>query len=178
MFRGVQARGLLLFLLLCGILVPVVLQAGAPFADKKIIGQECWVHVEGLELDYLARVDTGATTSSLHATDFLIQGEAEDPLENVGKTINFLTVSGNGTPKRVTAEIVRVQSVASAQGREKRYMVRLTLAAAGVSKSVLVNLRDRTAMKHKLLVGQDWLAGDFLVDVSREASLPEEGEEK
>lgn len=159
-------------------MLPAALQAGAPCADKKIIGQECWVHVEGLELDYLARVDTGATTTSLHATDYLIRGEAEDPLENVGKTINFLTVSGRGETKRVTAEIVRVQSVASAQGREQRYMVRLTLAAEGVSKSVLVNLRDRSAMKHKLLVGRDWLADDFLVDVSREETPSEESEEE
>jgi hypothetical protein len=168
-----------LLILLLGIVLPMPLLAGSPCTDKQIVGQESWVHVEGLELDYLARVDTGATTTSLHATDFIIQSESEDPLENVGKSINFLTISSGGTPKRMTAEIARIQTVVNAQGREKRYMVWLTLSASGIRKSILVNLRDRSQMKHKLLVGRDWLAEDFLVDVelARE-NAPEEGEEE
>ncbi|RJX23404.1 MAG: hypothetical protein C4563_01930 [Desulfobulbus sp.] len=176
--RTVKGLGLVAALLLC-LLQPFSLRADSPCADKKIIGQECWVHVEGLELDFLARVDTGATTTSLHATDYLIHNESDDPLENVGKTINFLTIASNGEYKRMTAEIAKVQTVLNAQGREKRYMVRLTLAAEGVRKSILVNLRDRSKMKHKLLVGRDWLTDDFLVDVdlARE-DAPEEGEEE
>lgn len=177
---GNMCRGFcFLFFLLLGIMQPAILPAGSTCTDKKIIGQECWVHVEGLELDYLAQVDTGATTTSLHASDYLIHGESDDPLENVGKTINFLTKSTGGTYKRMTAEIARVQTVVNAQGREKRYMVWLTLSASGVRKSVLVNLRDRSKMKHKLLVGRDWLAKDFLVDVVLDSKdPPEEGEEK
>lgn len=168
----------LLFLLL-GIMLPTPLPAGSPCTEKKIIGQESWVHVEGLGLDFLARVDTGATTTSLHATDYIIQSESEDPVENVGKLINFLTISSGGEHKRMTSEIAKVQTVVNAQGREKRYMVWLTLAASGIRKSILVNLRDRSKMKHKLLVGRDWLAEDFLVDVelARE-DAPEEGEEE
>ncbi|MHB8789856.1 MAG: putative ATP-dependent zinc protease [Desulfobulbaceae bacterium] len=179
--REKMVKGLLtLFIaLVLAVPQPSTLLADSPCADKKIIGQECWVHVEGLELDFLARVDTGATTTSLHATDYLIRGESDDPLENVGKTISFQTISTGGEYKRMTAEIAKVQTVVNAQGREKRYMVWLTLTAAGVRKSILVNLRDRSAMKHKLLVGRDWLAKDFLVDVdlAREEA-PEESEEE
>lgn len=168
-----------LLILLLGMMLPIPLLAGSPCTDKQIVGQESWVHVEGLELDYLARVDTGATTTSLHAIDFIIQSESEEPLENVGKSINFMTVSSGGESKRITAEIAKVQTVVNAQGREKRYMVWLTLSASGIRKSILVNLRDRSQMKHKLLVGRDWLAEDFLVDVeiAGEEAL-EEGEEE
>ena len=177
--KGNMVRGFIfLFILLLGILQPATLPAGSPCTDKKIIGQECWVHVEGLELDFLARVDTGATTTCLHATDYLIREESEDPLENVGKTISFLTISTGGEYKRMTAEIAKVQTVVNAQGREKRYMVWLTLAASGVRKSILVNLRDRSKMKHKLLVGRDWLAEDFLVDVELAKEDPPEESEK
>jgi len=155
------------------------LPADSPCSDKKIIGQECWVHIEELELDFLARVDTGAATTSLHATDYLIYDEEEDLRDNLGKTINFLTISSDGQYKRMTAEIARIQNVINAQGREKRYMVWLTLTANGLTKTVLANLRDRSRMKYKLLVGRDWLADDFLVDVTlEEETIAEEGEEE
>jgi hypothetical protein len=72
-----------------------------------------------------------------------------------------------------------VQTVRSAKGREKRYMVWLTLTANGLSKKILANLRDRSQMKYKLLMGRDWLAQDFLVDVDLlEEIIAEEGEEE
>jgi hypothetical protein len=141
---------------------------------KKIIGQTCRVHVEELDLDYLARVDTGASITSIHATDFLIERGTRDPRDNIGRTINFLTVSSGGQYRRMTAEIAEIQTVISAQGREKRYMVRLTLTAKGVSKKILVNLRDRSHLKYKLLLGRDWLADDFLVDVDLKEEMPAE----
>ncbi len=35
----------------------------------------------------------------------------------------------------------------------------------GVEKLLPVSLRDRGGMQYKMLVGRDFLAGDFLVDV-------------
>ena len=153
--------------------------AGSPCVDKRIIGQECWVHIEELDLDFLARVDTGATSTSIHATDFMIIDGSDDHRENIGKTINFLTISTTGEYKRMEAEIAKVQTVISAQGKEKRYMVWLTLTANGISKKILANLRNRSGMKYKLLMGRDWLAQDFLVDVDMvEEIVAEEGEEE
>lgn len=159
--------------------LPGIVFADSPCMDKKIIGQECWVHIEELGLDFLARVDTGATSTSIHATDFMIIDGTEDPRENLGKIINFLTLSTGGEYKRMEAEIVKVQTVLSAQGKEKRYMVWLTLTANGITKKILVNLRDRSGMKYKILMGRDWLARDFLVDVNmQEEIVTEEGEEE
>lgn len=154
-------------------------QAGSPCSGKRVIGQESWIHVEELGLDFLARIDTGATTTSLHATDLFIDGGTDDFRDNVGLPVNFLTVATDGQYRRMTTEIAGIQTVANAQGREKRYLVWLTLSVDGVSKKILANLRDRSAMRHKLLIGRDWLAGDFLVDVSGDAAVPiEEGEEE
>ncbi len=158
---------------------PAVVCADAPCMEKRIIGQECWVHIEELDLDFLARVDTGATSTSLHATNFLIIDGTGDHFENVGKIINFLTISSDGEYKMMEAEIAKVQTVLTSQGKEKRYMVWLTLTANGITKKILANLRDRSRMKHKLLMGRDWLAQDFLVDVDmREDTVAEEGEEE
>lgn len=158
---------------------PGFVAAESTCIDKRIIGQESWVHIEELELNYLARIDTGATSTSLHATDFMIIDGTDDYRDNVGKTINFLTISTDGEYKRMEAEIAKVQNVLSSQGREKRYMVWLTMTANGISKRILANLRDRSSMQYKLLMGRDWLAKDFLVDVDiMEGVLIEEGEEE
>lgn len=168
----------LLFFLLA-LLLPTGLHAESPCSDKKIIGQECWTRVEELGLDFLARVDTGSTTTSLHATDILVPGGSKDPIENIGREISFKAVSNTGAAKRMTAEVARIQTVVNAQGREKRYMVWLTLTARGISKKILINLRDRSHMHYKMLVGRDWLADDFLVDVNREKEMVGiEGEEE
>ena len=165
--------------MLMHLFLPGSVVADSPCMDKRIIGQECWVHIEELNLEFLARVDTGATSTSIHATDFMIVEGTNDFRENIGKTINFLTISTDGEHKRLEAEIAKVQMVRSAKGREKRYMVWLTLTANGMSKKILVNLRDRSQMQYKVLMGRDWLAPDFLVDVDiMEEIVAEEGEEE
>jgi len=55
--------------------------------------------------------------------------------------------------------------VRNAQGVETRYQIPLTLRWHGIDKLIRVNLRDRSAMTYKLLIGRDWLMGDFVVDV-------------
>ena len=165
--------------MLLQLFLPGFVFADPPCMEKRIIGQECWVHIEELNLEFLARVDTGATSTSIHAMDVMIVEGTDDFRENIGKTINFLTISTDGEHKRMEAEIVKVQIVRSAKGREKRYMVWLTLTANGLSKKILANLRDRSQMKYKLLMGRDWLAQDFLVDVDLlEEIIAEEGEEE
>lgn len=166
-------------LLLALLFLPVLAGADSDCRSKRIIGMESWVHVRELGLNFLARVDTGATVTSLHANDFLIIDGTDDHRDNVGKTINFLTQSTNGEYKRLQGEIAKVQTVRTAQGKEKRYMVWLTLTARGVTKRVLVNLRDRSKMRYKLLIGRDWLSHDFLVDVDLKADKSViEGEEE
>ena len=110
----------------------------------------------------------------------MITDGTDKPQENIGKIINFLTLSTGGEYKSLEAEIAKVQTVFTARGSEKRYMVWLTVTANGISKKILVNLRDRSRMKYKLLMGRDWLAQDFLVDVDMpvEEMIAEEGEEE
>ena len=91
--------------------LPGLVVADSPCTDKRIIGQECWVHIEELNQEFLARVDTGATSTSIHATDFMIVEGTNDFRENIGKTINFLTISTDGEYKRMEAEIAKVQTV-------------------------------------------------------------------
>lgn len=136
---------------------------------KIIIGETAWIQVAQLPFPFLARIDTGARTTSIHATDIQISDASTVAHENIGKTISFKTVNRDGTFQTLTTDIVQVSTIRNSQGIEQRYVIELRLSYQDKQKKVLVNLRDRSQMKYKLLIGRNWLAGDFLVDVDLKA---------
>lgn len=138
-------------------------------AERTVIGETSWVEVGGVPFSYLARIDTGASTTSIHAIDVKVPAGSNNPDENVGKTVSFRTLSRDGKSTLVTRPIVRVSTITNSQGTEQRYVVSLQIAKGNVEKEVEVNLRDRTAMQYKLLIGRNWLTNDFLVNVDLKA---------
>lgn len=109
------------------------------------------------------KIDTGATTSSLHATDIRINnGRVSFKCELFSSNIITLPVEGT-------------QEVHSADfGGDKRPIVRMDVEIDGVLlKGVMFNLNDRSEMDSKLLIGQDVLkAGNFQVDVNKNQEAP------
>jgi hypothetical protein len=158
---------LLATLLLTGSCV-VAPARGVRFA--RVVGATEVVRVEEAGLDFLARVDTGARTSSLHALELEIEDPAPRVEDNVGRKIQFLVVNERGESARISSVIVDVVGVRQALGTELRYAVPLHLTWRGVRRELRVNLRDRSAIDHKLLVGRDWIGRGFLVDVERNPS--------
>lgn len=126
--------------------------------DQKI-GSEVEVYFPQLKASMKGKVDTGATTSSLHATNIK---RSKD-----GKTVSF--VSPDLSKSVITASVAGEQQVQSADGgTQPRLTIALSVDINGVSlPSVEINLNDRGEMTHGLLVGQDMLkAGNFVVDVN------------
>lgn len=138
-------------------------------AEKIIVGETAWVMVEGTPYEFLARVDTGARTTSIHAIDVRVTNGSADPEENVGKTVTFKTLNRKGKPTVLQFPIIKVSSVKNSQGEEQRYVIELELSLRDVKKKTEVNLRDRTKMEYKLLIGRSLLSKDFLVDVDLKA---------
>jgi len=116
-----------------------------------------------------ARIDTGAETCSLHVEKIEIQDKTARRTKNVGKSVRFLLKGSDGKTQWVegiVADAVRVKSSSLKSGDvDHRYKVRLTLQWKDVRKEVLVTLNDRTSMEYPLLIGRNFLQGDFLVDV-------------
>jgi len=147
----------------CMLLVSSTCWAG----DKAIIGSSELMSVEQTGLTYEARIDTGAVNTSLHAVDLEIEGGSEKKMkDNVGKTLFFTTENEKGEQKRLKAKIVKTSTVSNSQGRETRYMVDLNVGFQDKERRVRVNLRDRSHMDYKLLIGRNWLKGKYIVDVS------------
>lgn len=109
------------------------------------------------------KIDTGATTSSLHATDIRINnGRVSFKCELF--STNIITLPVEGTQEVHSADF----------GGDKRPIVRMDVEIDGVPlKGVMFNLNDRSKMDSKLLIGQDVLkAGNFHVDVNKNQEAP------
>ena len=142
--------------------------AGNPrLQDKAMVGETEIIVAEEAGLAYLARIDTGARTTSIHAVDLKIENPSPDKEQNIGKQVTFVTFNDQQERRQLRRPIVDVTEVRNAQGTEYRYMVPMTLDWQGRKKDIHINLRDRSAMTYKLLIGRDWLRGDYLVDVEK-----------
>ncbi|WP_375320343.1 ATP-dependent zinc protease [Aliivibrio logei] len=161
-----------LIISLCFLLLSVPSFANESCSNKTIVGQIETIHIKELNTNYKARIDTGAATTSIHATNIEIVGqedESDDMRDHLGDTVKFTTYNEDNIATKHTARIIKVSQIRNAQGVERRYAVRMHLTFDGKEKKVAVNLRDRSKLNYKLLIGRNWLEGDYLVDVDKNA---------
>jgi hypothetical protein len=163
-------------LLVLASLATLAVFAGAQRADdqpkKRIIGATAVLTEVSTGLPFAARIDTGAESCSLHVEKLEIKDESPRPIQNLGKSIRFLIKNEKDESKWIEttiARVVRIRSSVQKEGEfDRRYKVRLTLRWEDFRKEVLVTLNDRTEMAYPLLVGRNFLRGDFLVDVDKD----------
>jgi hypothetical protein len=106
-----------------------------------------------------AKIDTGARTSSLHATDLTLRPEVETGL--VGSLVGFRLA--DGTP--VEAPLVDYRQVRSSNGhQEARAVIRTVVVLAGVAIETEFTLTNRVSMEFPILIGRQTLRGHFAVD--------------
>jgi hypothetical protein len=126
--------------------------------------------VDVIELDsgftMKARVDTGASVSSLHCKNIVINEEANEPEQNSGKNARFQLEGKDGETHWIESTILGYAGIRNASGTAGRYRVRLRLSCRDIEKDVIVSLNDRSEMKYPLLLGRNFLEDDFVVDVS------------
>ncbi|MBU2878811.1 MULTISPECIES: ATP-dependent zinc protease family protein [Aliiglaciecola] len=115
------------------------------------------------------RVDTGATTSSLHVDDI-------EEFEKDGET----WVSFNIHPDihdvndivRREAKVEAVRKVKSSTAtRERRYLIETLLEIAGASWKIHLSLTDRSEMTYLMLLGREAMSGRLVVNPGEEYLL-------
>ncbi|OCH13608.1 MULTISPECIES: RimK/LysX family protein [unclassified Aliivibrio] len=159
-----------LIISLCFLLLAAPSFASERCSNKTIVGQIETIHIKELDTNYKARIDTGAATTSIHATNIEILGqddESNDMRDHLGDTVTFTTYNEENIASKHTGRIIKVSKIRNAQGVERRYAVRMHLQFDGKEKKIAVNLRDRSKLDYKLLIGRNWLEGDYLVDVEK-----------
>jgi hypothetical protein len=141
-------------------------------SEKTVLSQVESMTIANSGLLYRARIDTGAVNTSLHAVDLKIIGGAFKKMKsNVGKDIEFTTENERGEKKRIQAEIVSTSIVKNSQGVETRYMVKIDVGFPNKLHNIHVNLRDRSQMNYKLLIGRNFLNKGYIVDVSEKKTI-------
>jgi len=108
----------------------------------------------GIELP--ARIDTGASKSSLGGLDLKVDGEMAEfklPLKYGGLQLRL--------------PILEWRHVRSPGGRERRPVVEMELCLGSKRIRTKVNVTDRSQMKYPLIVGRNVLREDFVVDVKK-----------
>jgi hypothetical protein len=132
---------------------------------KRVIGATATIMEKQSELLFRARVDSGAKSCSLHIEEYNIKDEEELMADNIGKVITFHIKNGNGESHWLEAKIAGYVVVKTSANRERRYKVPLRLQYKDFEKTVLVTLNNREKMEYPLLLGRNYLMGDFVVDV-------------
>ncbi len=112
--------------------------------DKVVLGLIEHVTIQGnngKEITVTARVDTGATSSSI---DYSLASELQ------------------------LGPVLRSKIVKSAAGIKKRPTVKVTVALKGISIEEEFTVADRSHMTYRMLLGQNILKkGNFLIDPLR-----------
>jgi hypothetical protein len=132
--------------------------------QKQIIGATEVIEIVDANLSFKARVDTGAKTCSIHAEGINVDSSEENP---EGKPISFRIVNKHGQSRQINTRVASAVIVKTAEGKEQRYTVPLTVKWHDSEKTILFTLNDRLTMAYPILLGRNWLRGSFLVDVEK-----------
>lgn len=125
------------------------------------------VYIDIVKSSFVARVDTGATTSSINAVDM-------QKFERNGKKWVKFHVSDVETAvadrKWVEAPIVRHVKIrqSSADDLERRPVVDLWVKLGSIHEKTQFTLTDRTQMDYPILLGREFIQDVAYVDVSRD----------
>jgi len=128
---------------------------------KEIIGIHEYINFEDLDsTKFIAKIDTGAKTSSMHIEDI--------------KVIDDKNIQIKITPKSAwkNFKISRITHVKSSNGiSHQRYYIFTFVKIGNKSYNLEFNLNNRSNMKYPVLLGRNFLENRFLVDVSKEYLL-------
>lgn len=119
--------------------------------------------VSGLEESFKARVDTGATTSSISATDII-------PFERDGKDWVKFKVEHDGIKSQeVSLPVERWVKIkqSSAEGTQRRAVIVANIQIGDLKDKTEFTLADRTHLTYPLLLGRSFFRDVAVVDVSK-----------
>lgn len=143
----------------------VVVLASTKTSDGKLIlGEKEWVYVPALEENFRARVDTGATTSSISAVDIV-------PFERDGKDWVQFRIEHDGIKSgEINLPVERWVNIrqSASEGEHRRPVVVAWIQIGELKEKTEFTLANRTHLTFPLLLGRSFFKDVAIVDVSRQ----------
>ena len=140
------------------------------------LGWEEWLNLPGLKIPAIkAKIDTGATTSALHAS------HVEPYKSKSGDRVRFRVYPVQNEPGIVidcSAKIIDRREITSSNGEiELRYVISTPLEIGGQKFPIEITLTNRESMQYRMLLGRSALPENSIVDPSKsfiQGSFPED----
>lgn len=127
--------------------------------DKQIIGWLEHVKINNSEFQLKAKIDTGATTSSLNAN--IIKTFTKDKQD----WLRFTVTNKDGQNVVFERKIERYVKIKRKKAKAiERPVIKLGVCVGLVYRELEVNLADRKNFEYHMLIGRNYLQGHFLVD--------------
>jgi hypothetical protein len=149
--------------------VLILCLASAQAAEKKIIG---WVEPVQLlpgHIPLLAKIDTGADHSSLHAEQLEIYQKQNE------ERVRFTILDDGDRRHTMDKPVLRYASIKRrGVATQQRPVIQLDLCLGRQLQRVEINLTNRHNYEYRMLVGRSFLAGLFIVDAGeKQLSSPQ-----
>lgn len=143
-----------LLVLLCVVLAPV------SAAAKQVAGyiEKVVIYPGGLPVK--AKIDSGALNTSLHCTT------CDQTFERDGKEwVRFTLTNWRGDSIEIERPVIDRTQIRRHFGRsQERLVISLPVCMGGIVKEKPVNVVDRSGFNYQMLIGREFLNGDFVID--------------
>jgi len=130
-----------------------------PAMPRLVIGRREWIALPELGVSPLnAKTDSGARSSSIHATDVEL---ADDQA-----SVRFTTLNHYSEAISCEAAVAAIRLVRSSTGvaRKRIFIETAAVLPGGFRWRILLSLANRSEMRCPLLLGRRALSGYFLID--------------
>jgi hypothetical protein len=136
--------------------------------DRFTLGWLEHVRIVGLDIELDAKLDTGATTSSIHAVILEKPKRSEFDDEENGRDIIFKVINEDGDERTIDTKIIRWASIKTKKGGlVHRPVVELEFCLGGRIIKDEVTLADRAHFNYETLIGRNMLkSAGIIVDSS------------
>ena len=134
--------------------------------SKTILGRVESVSFPELGIESIeAKIDTGAYSTAIHASEIWL--EKENDLE----VLNFKLLDASHPEFKdevFKSSNFKRKNRRSSNGRlEKRFILKTKIILGGKKRVTYISLTDRSKMRYPVLIGRKVLKNGFLVDVSK-----------
>ncbi len=137
--------------------------------NKEILGRSEWIGLPGVGTYLKARIDSGATTSSLSATEITrFERDGENWVRFKLGLNESDSVVDSVRDEWIEAPVERRVRIIQASGEDSRPVISLLMTLGPLRETVQFTLNDRTHLDHPVLLGRRFLMDIAVIDVAEE----------